>query len=146
MPEKYTRELLEEAAKTSVSVSEVCRKLGINYISGGMSSHIRNRLNKFNIDTDHFLGQGHNKGKISKQRRKPEEILVYRTNGLKEKTHKLVRALKEIGRQYICEDCGNKGFWNYQSLTLEVHHKDNDPMNNSQENLSFLCPNCHSLK
>lgn len=31
------------------------------------------------------------------------------------------------------------------TIPLEVHHKDGNHMNNSEENLDLLCPNCHSL-
>ena len=34
--------------------------------------------------------------------------------------------------------------WNKISLTLELHHKDGNKLNNTRENLQFLCPNCHS--
>jgi Zn finger protein HypA/HybF involved in hydrogenase expression len=47
---------------------------------------------------------------------------------------------------YQCECCGwgkiNK-FTN--TIPLEIHHKDGDYRNNSEENLQVLCPNCHSL-
>lgn len=31
------------------------------------------------------------------------------------------------------------------TLPLEVEHIDGDATNNSEENLTLLCPNCHSL-
>ena len=31
------------------------------------------------------------------------------------------------------------------NIPLEVHHKDGDYSNNSEDNLELLCPNCHSL-
>jgi predicted RNA-binding Zn-ribbon protein involved in translation (DUF1610 family) len=31
------------------------------------------------------------------------------------------------------------------NVPLEVHHKDGDYTNNSEDNLDLLCPNCHSL-
>lgn len=45
-----------------------------------------------------------------------------------------------------CEKCG----WNEVNPVtgkspLEVHHKDGDYQNNSEDNLEVLCPNCHSL-
>ena len=47
---------------------------------------------------------------------------------------------------YSCEICG----WNKinpfsGNSPLEVHHKDGNFMNNKEENLQVLCPNCHSL-
>lgn len=31
------------------------------------------------------------------------------------------------------------------SIPLEIHHIDGDVLNNKEENLQLLCPNCHSL-
>ena len=45
-----------------------------------------------------------------------------------------------------CELCGwgeINSFTN--TLPLEVHHKDGNYKNNTEDNLQLLCPNCHSL-
>lgn len=47
---------------------------------------------------------------------------------------------------YSCELCG----WNKinpitKKCPLEIHHRDGNCLNNSNENLQVLCPNCHSL-
>ena len=47
-------------------------------------------------------------------------------------------------RGHRCEQCKNTEWMQYP-IPLEVHHKDGDRTNNSPENLSLLCPNCHSL-
>ncbi len=47
---------------------------------------------------------------------------------------------------YKCEKCGFEG---YNELThnsiLQIHHKDGNAANNSEENLQVLCPNCHAM-
>lgn len=56
-------------------------------------------------------------------------------------------------RKYLFEKYNNKcskcGWGEVNQTTgkipLEVHHKDGDYANNSEENLDLLCPNCHSL-
>ena len=45
-----------------------------------------------------------------------------------------------------CQKCG----WNQinpctGNVPLQVHHIDGDCLNNKEENLQLLCPNCHSL-
>lgn len=50
--------------------------------------------------------------------------------------------LKEQGD--VCGHCGISE-WLGLPITLELHHIDGDNSNNVRENLSFLCPNCHSL-
>ena len=92
---KYTRELLEEAAKNSISVAGVLRKLGLKQ-AGGTHSHISKKLTKFKINTSHFLGQGYLRNGHSANKRNWKEILVKLKKGsLKEKSHVLRRALIE---------------------------------------------------
>lgn len=43
-----------------------------------------------------------------------------------------------------CNKCGLDK-WLDELITLELEHKDGDNKNNTQENLEFLCPNCHSM-
>lgn len=55
---------------------------------------------------------------------------------------------KYIFRKYNCK-CARCG-WNERNpytgnIPLEVEHIDGDYTNNSEENLTLLCPNCHSL-
>ena len=42
-----------------------------------------------------------------------------------------------------CAVCG-LSTWNDQPITLELHHINNNHMDNRLENLQLLCPNCHS--
>lgn len=48
-----------------------------------------------------------------------------------------------VMRGHQCECC-KQTKWLGQPITLEVHHKDGDKKNNTEENLILLCPNCHS--
>lgn len=49
--------------------------------------------------------------------------------------------LKEHGEKCWC--CGIKD-WNTKKIIFELEHIDGNAYNNSIENLSILCPNCHS--
>jgi len=45
-----------------------------------------------------------------------------------------------------CEICGWNSINVYtNTIPVEIHHKDGNYLNNTEENLQILCPNCHSL-
>jgi predicted RNA-binding Zn-ribbon protein involved in translation (DUF1610 family) len=144
---KYTKELLQEAADKSISISDLCRKLG-KYPKGGTWNHLKYCLIKFGINTSHFLGKAACSGPRAKGKAKKhthDQILV-EGKLRREVPKRLRRALIESGRPYKCEDCGNEGEWNNEKLVLQVDHKNGDWSDCRKENLSFVCPNCHSLR
>ena len=70
-----------------------------------------------------------------------EETIFKKTN-YRISGSKLFKALIQI-RPLECECCHLKE-WQGKPIKLEVHHKDGDYTNNCLDNLSLLCPNCHS--
>ncbi|SDK14856.1 HNH endonuclease [Nonomuraea maritima] len=141
---KYSREMLAEAAAQSRSVADVLRRLGIKW-TGGSHAHISRRLKHFDIDTSHFVGQAHGKGRRPLTLRPYEQVLALRPAGsIREKAPVLRRALREAGVPYACAGCRIGGTWQRKPLTLHVDHINGDWLDNRMENLRFLCPNCHS--
>ena len=53
----------------------------------------------------------------------------------------LRRYLKEKFSQ--CSSCGISE-WNNRPITLEIEHIDGNWSNNKEDNLTLICPNCHS--
>ena len=59
-------------------------------------------------------------------------------------------ASQKTMKRYLLSKFGNKCFccgitdWNDKPITMEIEHKDGNSSNNEIENLSLLCPNCHS--
>ncbi len=142
---KYTKEILVEMVGKSRNLTDLMRNLGIYNYSGGMSSHLSNRLKSLNIDTSHFLGKSSRKGLVSSIRRCANDILIKRPiNQHREKSFRLRRALLEIGIVEICAICGIEPVWNKQKLVLEIDHINGVRTDDRRENLRFLCPNCHS--
>lgn len=139
---KYTNKQLEEAVKTSYSISAVLKKIGLTPAGGNYES-IKKRIQELNLDTSHFLGQAILRGKTHAYNTRPlEEILVHKKL---ENTWKLKnRLLREGIKEHRCECCGQTE-WLGNPIPLEFHHKDGDRTNNTLQNIELLCPNCHTL-
>jgi len=67
-------------------------------------------------------------------------------NGLKGETQ-----TSSFIRRYIlekfndtCQSCRQGNTWNGKSLTLQLEHIDGNSRNNNEDNLTLLCPNCHT--
>ena len=61
-PYKYTEEEFVEAVKQSISLRQVLHTLGL-VEAGGNYHTAKRRIKKLGLDTSHFLGQAHLRGK-----------------------------------------------------------------------------------
>lgn len=140
----YTREALAPAVAASFSVAEVIRRLGLRQ-AGGNHTHITRRIRELELDTSHFVGSRWNRGRHSPNRLTAAQLLIERPElARKTPSHRLRRALLEIGRPYRCEACGLGERWQHAALRLEIDHINGRHNDNRAENLRLLCPNCHS--
>jgi predicted RNA-binding Zn-ribbon protein involved in translation (DUF1610 family) len=144
---KYTEEMLRPIIASSLSFAEVLRRLELKQ-TGGSQSNIKRLAQKYGISTDHFLGQGRNRGdghRGGPEKSTAEKILVLRDPlSHTEKAYKLRRAMIESGIPFRCTMCGMEPVWNDRPLMLTVDHINGHRYDNRKENLRFLCPNCHS--
>lgn len=136
---------LQEAVAASVTISGVLRRLDLSTSPGNyrtFHTHVR----RLNLDTTHFLGQHHGKGRPNRyaQTWNITEILV-RNSPFRGSSKKLKsRLLHEGLLSPVCTRCTIGPWWNEQALTLELDHINGDPFDHRLENLRILCPNCHS--
>lgn len=139
----FSDEQLIEAVASSYSIAQVLVKLNLSP-TGANYKGFKKLVKEFSVDTSHFTGQGHLKGKTHDWNPKVpiEEILVENssytsTNGLKK------RLLKEGLLEYKCNNCGIVD-WDGKPLALHLDHINGIGDDNRIENLRLLCPNCHS--
>lgn len=128
--EKPENELiLIRAVANNVSISGVCRELGLR-ARGGNITTIRRHIVRLELDTSHHTGQGWNKENY-------RDAYNGATSALWKKT-----LLRERG--HVCWTCSNTE-WTGQPIPLELDHIDGNNKNNERENLRILCCNCHAL-
>jgi len=141
MKHSYSVEEFKKAVEESYSIAQTLTKLGLSPRGGNY--RVSKKFEKlYNIDTSHFTGQGHLKGKSHNFNTTPlSEILVkdyeYSSNKLRK------RLIAEGLKEHRCECCGLNE-WLGDLIPLELDHIDGDHYNNTLENLKILCPNCHA--
>ena len=114
---------------SSISLQDVARKSGYSrYI-------VTKLLEESDIDTSHFMNA---KGRDVNLDLVFNLSKIYRNNTVK-------KYLLEFGYlENKCYKCGITTIYNGLPITLQLHHKDGNNRNNFVENLTLLCPNCHS--
>ena len=141
MKHSYTIEEFKSAVQVSYSIAQALTKLGVSP-RGGNYRVFKKFEKLYEIDTSHFTGQGHLRGKTHNFNTIPlGEILIkdyeYSSNKLRK------RLISEGIKEHKCECCGLNE-WLGEPIPLELDHIDGDHYNNILENLKILCPNCHA--
>ncbi len=142
---RWTLAMLKKAARESTSVRQVISRLGL-IPAGGNYQQVKKYLEKHQIDTSHFTGQGWSKGKKRPfiPKRTLDAILV---NDSDYQSYKLKNRLYREGiKQPQCEECGWAKHSTDGRIPLELDHTNGNSRDNRIQNLRILCPNCHSLK
>lgn len=138
---KVSEPLFREIIKESFGIREALQKMGLEAAGGNYASFHR-RVKELGIDTSHFTGQAHMRGKTFGPK-KPlsyyfEGKAIISSDSLKR------RILSEGLKDHKCEECG-LDWWLYDKIPLELHHVNGNHSDNAFENLQLLCPNCHAL-
>ena len=120
---RYDWDAIQVAYDGGLSVRECARQFGFN--TGAWSQAVRRG------------------DVVARPRATPlNELLVF---GRRRGRENLKRRLLEAGlKENRCERCGIT-HWHGEPLSMQLHHKNGNGLDNRLENLELLCPNDHSL-
>ena len=138
-------EELKKAVASSTAMSEVFEKMGFNKYGGGNYRQFKTWVKKYELDISHFTGQAHRKGKQLSARNKYaiKEILIKDSPYQGSSSSLKKRLIKEGILENKCYECGLIE-WRGKKLVNQLEHMNGDSSDHRIENLTMLCPNCHS--
>lgn len=135
----YTLDDVKKDAATGQCWSDVCRSVNVTICTFNVK-RLQKICSEYNIDVTHFdPKQTYRRGKRNWT---VEELLVKNSSAHRGHLRQLlVRFGLYTGK---CAECDISDEWNGKSLTLEIDHINGDSTDNREQNLRWLCPNCHS--
>jgi hypothetical protein len=141
--ESVTDQEIVSSCAQSIGRASTLKRLGLKENIRSNVLWIDSQIERLNIDTQHWVGQGHLFGKTHDWSNKLpiEELLQKDSNH--NSHHLRSRLIKEGLMENICKECGILD-WRGKSLSLHLDHINGDKHDNRLENLRLLCPNCHS--
>lgn len=132
--DNYSKEELEQIVQQSLSMKEVIDKLGYTTHCGSNHITVKNRLEKYQIDTSHFNYQ-------SPQKRNEENIFIENSTASQATLRRWYK--KGEYTPYICSICKLEPMWQGKELTLILDHINGQNKDDRLENLRWVCPNCN---
>lgn len=133
------------AVASSASIRQVLIALGLN-ATGANYRCVHDAVARLQLDTSHWTGQGHLRGKSHNYSTRIPLAEICVPNSTYGSTSSLKKRLLKEG--IIEEKCALCGVihWQGEKLSLVLDHINGDNRDHRLENLRLLCPNCNSLQ
>lgn len=128
----------------TIRQQEQLKLLGLR-VAGGNYKTLYAHIDEYKIDTSHWTGQGHLRGRTHTWAPKvPLDEILIENSRYRGGSYKLKHRLLTLGLlRPLCSLCGIFE-WQGLPLRLQLDHINGIPTDNRLENLRLLCPNCHS--
>ena len=133
------KEILAKIVKDNFSIFDVLRAFNLN--AKGNAKTIKKYLNEFQICTAHFNSKHY---LLTNSYKRLDDNQIFCINSKAGSGTVKSRIIKNKLFPYKCRDCGNEGEWNNKKIVLQLEHINGVSTDNRIENLTLLCPNCHS--
>lgn len=140
---RYTDLDLIKAINECTSIAQTLRQLGLKDCGSNYKT-INRKIKKLGIDTSHFLGQAHLRGKSHSWTPKYDLEEIMQSNSDYSSSRLKDRLIKEGVFEHRCNKCGRQE-WLGRPIPLEIEHINGISTDNRKNNLELLCPNCHAF-
>jgi hypothetical protein len=121
---------------------QTLQRLGLKPTGGNYKSIYR-KIDTLKLDTSHWLGQGYRRGQTGWVCKIPLEDILVKGSTYTSSFHLRHRLVDEGVLEDRCYACGITE-WQGKPLSLHLEHVNGDNSDHRLENLTLLCPNCHS--
>jgi len=126
-----------------ISLRAVLQRLGL-HPTGANYKTVQMTIARLGLDTRHFLGRGHLRGKSHGwARRLPLDVILVANSGYMSMWNLKRRLITGGLMESKCSECGLTE-WRGGRLGLVLDHINGDARDHRLENLRLLCPNCNS--
>jgi hypothetical protein len=144
--DQFTDEQFSKIVEDAKLWKDAMYECGYNSYKG--VPHIKERAEKLGLNTDHIIGEDWAKSKYSGHPKYTLEQICVENSSYVNCQRLMKRLKRELGWKHKCSSCENTT-WTIKGETyqipLELEHINGNHFDHRLDNLTFLCPNCHTF-